>query len=356
MSLRPLLELLERSALAPVVEASRGGALTGIESMRAPVVASIASAHDRPLLVITATRREADAVRDDLAAWLPEAQVLDLPAWETLPHERLSPSAETVGRRGATLRAVAERQPGTPMVIVASVRAALQPVADNLLSVDPVELVAGARGIDLAALSRRLVDLAYARVDMVTRRGEFAVRGGIVDVFAPAEDYPVRIELFGDEVDQMRWFHVADQRSDAEPIDRVVLPPSREMLLTEAVRSRARQLAPEFPGIQQMLERIGEGIPVEGMESLAPALLPRLVPITHYLPDAGVVVLGPERIRVNCIEPGFVETEATAVNDFDMPFVMTPDEAAGGRTGANPSASRACASAPAASAASPRAW
>ncbi len=297
MSLRPLLELLERGALAPVVEASRGGALTGIEAMRAPVAASIANAHERPLLVITATRREAEAVRDDLAAWLPEAELLDLPAWETLPHERLSPSAETVGRRGATLRAVAERDGSRPTIVIASVRAALQPVADNLLSVQPIELVAGARGIDLAALSRHLVDLAYARVDMVTRRGEFAVRGGIVDVFAPADDHPVRIELFGDEVEQMRWFHVADQRSDAEPIERIVLPPTRELLLTEPVRQRARQLAPEFPGIQQMLEKIAEGMPVEGMESLAPALLPRLVPITHYLPDAGVLVLGPERIR-----------------------------------------------------------
>ncbi|MBO1770746.1 transcription-repair coupling factor [Agrococcus sp. TF02-5] len=265
--------------------------------MRAPVVASLAIASSRPLLVITATRREADAVRDDLEAWLPSAQVLTLPAWETLPHERLSPSAETVGQRGAALRAVAERDPATPTVVIASVRAALQPVADNLLDIEPVELVAGARGVDLAELSRRLVDLAYLRVDMVTRRGEFAVRGGIVDVFSPAADHPVRIELFGDEVEQMRWFHVADQRSDPTPLERVVLPPSRELLLTDAVRARARELAPEFPGIQQMLEKIAEGIPVEGMESLAPALLPRLVPVTHYLPDAGVVVLGPERIR-----------------------------------------------------------
>lgn len=293
MSLQPLLELLERGALAPVVEASTGGALTGIEAMRAPVVAALAARHERPLLVVTATRREAESVRDDLSAWLPEARILDLPAWETLPHERLSPSAETVGQRGATLRAVADRDDSRPTVVVASVRAALQPVADNLLDVEPVELVAGARGVDLATLSRRLVDLAYARVDMVTRRGEFAVRGGIVDVFSPAEDYPVRVELFGDEVEQMRWFHVADQRSDPAPVERVTLPPSRELLLTEAVRARARQLAPEFPGIQQMLEKIAEGMPVEGMESLAPALLPRLVPITHYLPGAAVVVLGP---------------------------------------------------------------
>ncbi|GAA3597789.1 transcription-repair coupling factor [Agrococcus terreus] len=297
MSLRPLLDLLERGALAPVVEARRGGELSGIEALRAPVVASLASAHSRPLLVITATRREAEGVREDLAAWLPEAEVLDLPAWETLPHERLSPSPETVGRRGATLRAIAERDGSRPAIVVASVRAALQPVAENLLDVAPVELVAGGRGVDLAELSRRLVDLAYARVDMVTRRGEFAVRGGILDVFPPAEDHPVRVELFGDEVEQMRWFHVADQRSSPEPVERVVLPASRELLLTQDVRDRARQLAPEFPGIQQMLEKLAEGIAVEGMESLAPALLPRLVPITRYLPGAGVVVLGPERIR-----------------------------------------------------------
>lgn len=297
MSLTPLLDALERGALAPVLEAGRGGELHGIEPLRAPVVAALARAHDAPLLVITATRREAEAVRDDLAAWLPEAEVLDLPAWETLPHERLSPSPETVGRRGATLRAVAERDGSRPTIVVASVRAALQPLAGNLLSVEPVDLVAGGRGVDLAELSRRLVDLAYARVDMVTRRGEFAVRGGILDVFPPAEDHPVRIELFGDEVEQMRWFHVADQRSAPEPVERVVLPPSRELLLTQDVRDRARQLAPELPGIAQMLERLAEGIAVEGMESLAPALLPGLVPITHYLPGAGVVVLGPERIR-----------------------------------------------------------
>ena len=320
MSLEPLIGLLERGALAPVAEARRGGALSGIEAMRAPVVASIATGHERPLLVITATRREADAVRDDLTAWLPSAQVLELPAWETLPHERLSPSAETVGQRGATLRAVAERDPATPTIVIASVRAALQPVADNLLDVEPVELVAGARGVDREALSRRLVDLAYLRVDMVTRRGEFAVRGGIVDVFSPAADHPVRIELFGDEVEQMRWFHVADQRSDATPVDRIVLPPSREMLLTDAVRARARQLSPEFPGIQQMLEKIAEGIPVEGMESLAPALLPRLVPITHYLPGAGVVVLGPERIR----------DRAASLNETNQEFLEAAWSAATG--------------------------
>ena len=297
MSLRPLLDLLGEGSLAPVAEATRGGEISGIDALRAPVVATIARRADRPILVVTSTRRESEGLLEDLAAWMPDATVLELPAWETLPHERLSPSPETVGRRGATFRAVAEHTGDAPLVVVASVRAALQPVADDLLSTPPVELVAGGRGVDLAELSRRLVDLAYARVDMVTRRGEFAVRGGIVDVFQPAEDHPVRIELFGDEVEQMRWFHVADQRSAPEPIERILVPPTRELLLTERVRERARQLAPELPGMQQMLERIAEGIPVEGMESLAPALLPGLVPVTHYLPGAGVVVLGPERVR-----------------------------------------------------------
>src|SRR5690606_8431603 len=184
-----------------------------------------------------------------------------------------------------------------PLVVIASVRAALQPVADNLAELRPIELRVGQRGLDLAELSTRLVELAYARVDMVTRRGEFAVRGGILDVFPPVAEHPYRLEFFGDELEEVRAFSVADQRSLPTVVDAVQLPPSRELLLTDSVRQRAREMLHEFPSLSTMLAKVAEGIPVEGMESLAPALLPRLVPITDYLPaDAGVAVLAPERV------------------------------------------------------------
>ncbi|MFD6054683.1 transcription-repair coupling factor [Agromyces sp. NPDC060279] len=254
------------------------------------------------LLVVTATSREGESLRGSLAPYLPaDAELLEFPAWETLPHERLSPSAETVGRRLHAIRRLHEWGASAgerhPLVVVASVRAALQPIADNLAELEPIELVAGGRGYDLSELSLRLVDLAYARVDMVARRGEFAVRGGILDVFPPTADHPVRVEFFGDEIEELRAFSVADQRSLPEPVERVHLAPSRELLLTPAVRQRAREMVHEFPSLSQMLEKIAEGIPVEGMESLAPALTERLVPLTHYLPaQSAIAVIAPERV------------------------------------------------------------
>ena len=278
-----------------------------VDGLRAPLLAGLLARKGGPraLLAIVATGRESEALRRSLASYLPGAAIVEFPAWETLPHERLSPSAETVGKRIAALRAIrnwtaSDQQ--TPFVMVASVRAALQPLADNLTTIEPITLVKGGRGYDLAHLSRRLVDLAYARVDMVTRRGEFAVRGGIVDVFAPTDEHPLRLEFFGDELEQVREFSVADQRSLPTEIIQAELPPSREMLLSESVRQRAREMQHEFPSLSTILSKIAEGIPVDGMESLAPALVDQLVPLTHYLPqDAAIAVLSPEKVATRAV-------------------------------------------------------
>ncbi len=261
------------------------------------------------MLVITATGRESEGLRATLAGLLPSAEILDFPAWETLPHERLSPSAEIVGRRLAALRRMHDWNDAAgaatgqrPLVVTASVRAALQPLADNLTEREPVTLRVGSRGNELGAIALQLVDLAYSRVDMVTRRGEFAVRGGILDVFPSVAEHPYRVDFFGDEVEQIRAFSVADQRSLPEEVSAVTLPPSRELLLSTAVRQRAREMASEFPNLSGMLAKIAEGIPVEGMESLAPALVDRLVPLTHYLPaGAAIAVISPERVASRAV-------------------------------------------------------
>ncbi|NEM90715.1 transcription-repair coupling factor [Galbitalea soli] len=277
-----------------------------VDGLRAPLLAALLHRRGTPqaLLAITATGRESEALRGALASIAPHAAVIEFPAWETLPHERLSPSAETVGKRIDALRRLKawEADPQGDIIIVASVRAALQPLADNLTELEPIRLAAGGRGYDLTAIAHGLVDLAYSRVDMVTRRGEFAVRGGILDVFSPIAEHPVRIEFFGDEVEQLRFFSVADQRSLGDPLPEASFPASREMLLSEAVRQRAREMQHEFPSIGQMLAKISEGIPVEGMESLAPALVDRLVPLTSYLPaSAAIAVLSPERVATRAV-------------------------------------------------------
>ncbi|WP_370894345.1 transcription-repair coupling factor [Janibacter sp. GXQ6167] len=268
--------------------------------LRAPLVGAL----DAPgvQLVITATAREADDMASALRAMLPEHDVATFPSWETLPHERLSPRSDTVGRRLAVLRRLAHPDPDDPTygplrVVVASVRAVLQPIARGLGDLEPVALRVGDER-PLEELAADLAAAAYVRTDLVERRGEFAIRGGILDVFPPTEEHPLRVEFFGDEVEDIRWFKVADQRS-LEPAEHGLwAPPCREILLTDSVRARAAELAEQLPGVADMLTKVAEGIAVEGMESLGPALVDGMESVLDVLPQgSGVVVADPERVR-----------------------------------------------------------
>ncbi|MDP4334353.1 transcription-repair coupling factor [Curtobacterium sp. A7_M15] len=306
MTISGIIPALSRaSAFDRVLRAApRDADFSVVDGLRVPLLAALLAERNGPqcVFVITATGREAEAVREAVGSYVPDADVLELPAWETLPHERLSPSAQTVGTRIATLRKLAAWQDAPAAerrttVVVASVRAALQPIAGNLTALAPVVLRTESRGNDLGAIASQLVDLAYARVDLVTRRGEFAVRGGILDVFPPTADHPVRVDFFGDEIEAIKAFSVADQRTTDDDLGQVELTASRELLLSDDVRQRAREMLHEFPNLSQMLAKIAEGIPVEGMESLAPALVQDLVPVTSYLPeDAVITVFSPERV------------------------------------------------------------
>ncbi|SJN28822.1 Transcription-repair coupling factor [Microbacterium esteraromaticum] len=275
--------------------------ISAVDGLDAPILAGLiekraAAGHPASALVITPTGRRAESVAAALGSYLGEAEILIFPAWETLPHERLSPSPDTVGQRLDTLRRITTWNGEKPLIVVASVRAALQPLAANLGDAVPLELRVGGRGIELEQAIEQLVERAYSRVDMVSRRGEFAVRGGILDVFPPTADHPLRVEFFGDEVDQIRAFSVADQRSLPGDVASIELPASRELLLTAEVRERAGALVAGFPAIAGMLEKMSEGIPVEGMESLLPAVAGPLVTLAEYLPaGSATAIVDPER-------------------------------------------------------------
>ncbi|WP_314325210.1 transcription-repair coupling factor [Paenarthrobacter ilicis] len=278
--------------------------------MRAVLLAEMADAlaannADAPVvLAVTATGREADDLTAALCSYLPAESVAAFPSWETLPHERLSPRSDTVGRRLSVLRRLTHPESSTaaPLrVVVAPVRAVVQPIVAGLGDLAPVTLKVGQER-SFTDVVRALSDAAYARVDMVTHRGEFAVRGGILDVFPPTEDHPIRVEFFGDEVDQMRWFAVADQRSLSAPgvhhPTELHAPPCREILITPSVMSRAAKLKADMPAAADMLEKIAGGIAVEGMESLAPVLVDAMVPFVDQLPAGSLtVVIEPEKVR-----------------------------------------------------------
>ncbi|MDT5317137.1 MAG: hypothetical protein QOE74_6157, partial [Mycobacterium sp.] len=223
-------------------------ALVGPASARLFVAAALAEAG--PLLVVAATGREADDLTAELRAVHGDAVAM-FPSWETLPHERLSPGVETVGARMMVLRRLAhpdDERLGPPLrVVVTTARSLLQPMAPDLADVDPVTLTVG-KEARFDRVLERLVELAYTRVDMVGKRGEFAVRGGILDVFAPTAEHPVRIEFWGDEVSEMRMFSVADQRSLPDiTVDTLIAVPCRELMLTDDVRQRAAALSSDQP-------------------------------------------------------------------------------------------------------------
>ncbi|RZT25818.1 transcription-repair coupling factor [Mycobacterium sp. BK558] len=282
--------------------------LVGPASARLFVAAALAQAG--PLLAVTATGREADDLTAELKGVFGDAVAM-FPSWETLPHERLSPGVDTVGARMMLLRRLThpdDDRLGPPLrIVVTTARSLLQPMAPDLADIEPVTLTVGADA-DFDATVARLVDLAYTRVDMVGKRGEFAVRGGILDVFSPTAEHPVRVEFWGDEVSEMRMFSVADQRSIPEiDVTTVIAVPCREVLLTAEVRQRAQALAAEHPvlensvpgSVPDMLAKLSEGIPVDGMEALLPLLRPTdLVTLPSHLPaGTPLLICDPEKVR-----------------------------------------------------------
>jgi transcription-repair coupling factor (superfamily II helicase) len=313
MSLHGLLDaVVKDAALAEAVRAAVEGHRTHVDLVGPPAarpftVAALAREAGRTVLAVTATGREAEDLAAALRSLLDPDAVVEYPSWETLPHERLSPRSDTVGRRLAVLRRLAHPSADDPgagpvQVVVAPVRSVLQPQVKGLGDLEPVSLRTG-RQADLEDVVTALAAAAYSRVELVENRGEFAVRGGILDVFPPTEEHPLRVEFWGDDVEEIRYFKVADQRSLEVAEHGLWAPPCRELLLTDEVRRRAAGLAEEHPELGELLGKIAEGIAVEGMESLAPVLVDDMELLLDVLPKGSMaVVCDPERVRTRATD------------------------------------------------------
>jgi transcription-repair coupling factor (superfamily II helicase) len=266
------------------------------EPARALTVAGLSTLSARhPLVVATPTTGDAERLTTDLRTFLgPEAVEL-FPAWETLPFERVSPSVETMGRRLRTLWRL--RQPErAPRVLVAPVRALVQRLGPLVGDVEPIMLRPGEQR-DRDELVRALVAAGYRREEVVEHRGEVAVRGSIVDVFPSTADRPIRIDLWGDEVDRLTEFSVSDQRSTGD-LACVELFPCRELLPTEAVRARAERLVGLEPWGREQWERLSEGQTFDGMESWLPWLADEEQVVLDLVgPEALVLLVDPRRMR-----------------------------------------------------------
>ena len=282
------------------IDHGESGCVVAPAGARIPLIASMAQRRDKTIYVVVPTGREAEETASALRAWVEDVEVF--PSWETLPHERLSPQVDTMAQRIAVLRRLIHPQSGDEHagalnVVVIPVRALMQPIIHGIADRAPVRVKAGDI-VDLPNLARELENLGYTRVDMVEQRGQFSVRGGILDVFPPQEAHPLRIELWGDEVDEIRAFSLSDQRTLGVVDSGVWAVACRELLLTPQVRAKARSEMDRLPGAAEILELASQGIAAPGLESLAPILVGGMDSFLDLLPAGGLfVAIDPERIR-----------------------------------------------------------
>ena len=281
-----VLEVLGRSAaVLAVPEPARPITLAGLSTIGSR----------KPVLACVPTTAEAERLAADLATFLGPDQVELFPAWETLPFERVSPAVETMGQRLRTMWRLREPE-NHPAVVVAPARALVQRLGPDVDQIAPLVVRPGEER-DQQALVEWLGIGGYRRESQVEHRGEFAVRGSIVDVFGSTAERPVRIDLWGDEVDRLSEFSVSDQRS-TEALDQVELFPCRELLPSDEVRRRAEKLVASEPWGREQWVRLAEGQLFDGMESWLPWLVDETRTVVDLLPSEALVVLvEPRRLR-----------------------------------------------------------
>ncbi|CAB4589818.1 unannotated protein [freshwater metagenome] len=259
----------------------------------------LAAISNTPLLIITTSTRHAEELSQEIGSWIGKDLVVNFPAWETLPHERLSPKADTVTARFKALNKISDQK---VKVIVCSVRALLQPIIANNLNTSIIKIQQGLN-LQMQELMNQLIRFGFSRSDLVERRGDFAVRGGILDIFPADQDHPIRVDFFGDEIEELSYFSISDQRSLEKIKVEVSINPCREMLIDEKLKQKARTLGKDFPEIKDLTEKICEGILFEGMESLAAGLVDDFKSITDYLsPSTQIWLIDEPRIKSRAID------------------------------------------------------
>ena len=300
------------------------------EAGEAFVLAGLATALDAPILAIAPGPREAERIQTDVAAFLGPEGVASFPAWEALPYEGISPGPEVSARRHEAVRRL--RGATGPFVLVAPAVASMQGLVPTLGEIPALQLTPG-RELPPDALAERLVDLGYRRADVVEHRGEFAVRGGVVDVFPGIARRPVRLEYWGDEIESLREFSPSTQLSTTS-VALADVGAVRELIPDAALRRVAAERASGLPDrFADLLQRLADGLHPEGMETAASVLFDRLPTAADLLPEGSWVVVTRAGRTVDRARQAFDEAEALA-HALEWPghrMIRSLDDAVGHR-------------------------
>ena len=294
------------------------------------LIAGLAQALESPIMAVAPGPHEADTLAAGVEAFLGAGRVALLPSWEALPYEGISPSPEVAARRAEAVARV--RAASGPFVLVAPALAAMQGLIPTVGAAEPLVLESGP-GLPPDLLAERLVELGYARTDVVEHRGEFAVRGGVVDVFPGTARRPVRLEYWGDEIESIRAFSASTQLT-TEAAGPVRVPPVRELIADEGIRALAGRRAAALSGrFRDGLQRLADGLHAEGIESLAPLVFDVMPTPAEVLPGSGWVVVTQAARTHDRARQAFEEAEALAeaIGWPGPPALRGLGEALGGR-------------------------
>ncbi len=232
-----------------------------------------------------------EAMADALSFFAPDIPVLRFPAWDCLPFDRVSPRAEILSARMAVLSTLAHMTGDAPLILLTTVNAAIQRVpARDVVGAHALSAHVG-NTIDLAALNSFLDYNGYSRASTVREPGDYAIRGGIIDLFAPGADEPIRLDLFGDTLESVRTFDPESQRTTGQKT-RIDLVPANEIILDDAAVQRFRLgYVKAFGAVTDddpLYEAISAGRKYQGMEHWLPLFHDKLETMFTYLPGAGV--------------------------------------------------------------------
>jgi len=265
-----------------------GGAPEGFDAL----LLSRELARGRPVIHIARDDKRAEAMRAALAVMAPDVAVLDFPAWDCLPYDRVSPNPEISARRMATLAVLADGLAG-PFVLLTTLNAATQRIpAREVVRAASFRAVVGER-VDEARLKGFLARMGFTPVSTVAEPGDYALRGGIVDIFPPGPGGPIRLDFFGDVLDGARRFDPETQRT-IEKLKRVQFSAVSEIILDEGSIARFRQnyrISFGAAGSDDPLyEAVSAGRKHQGMEHWLPFFHAGLETLFDYLPDASVML------------------------------------------------------------------
>ncbi|MGR3342548.1 MAG: transcription-repair coupling factor, partial [Paracoccaceae bacterium] len=244
----------------------------------------------RPVLSILRDDKRLEAMRAALVFFAPDVPVMSFPAWDCLPYDRMSPNADVSATRMATLSALCHAMPAQ-FILLTTLNAATQRIPARAVLKDAAFRATVGQQLDESALRSFLVRMGFTQSPTVLEAGDYAIRGGIIDIYPPGQSGPVRLDLFGDVLDGARRFDAATQRT-VEKLTAIELAPVSEIVLDEAAITRFRQnYRAEFGAAgtdDPLYEAVSAGRKHQGIEHWLPFFDEDLETLFDYLPDASV--------------------------------------------------------------------